>query len=95
MFKILVFLAPSHSDPGESLLITTLLGIPLGERDDKTPTGKAPELPGTVQPRRPLAGRAPGARRDQAPGTSGGYGGANQPHEWRQPATGNFVCIEY
>ena len=26
-----MFLAPSHSDPGESLLITTLLGVPLEE----------------------------------------------------------------
>ena len=33
-----MFLAPSRSDPGESLLITTLLGIPLGEPDGKTPT---------------------------------------------------------
>ena len=33
-----MFLAPSHSDLGESLLITTLLGIPLGEPDGKTPT---------------------------------------------------------
>ena len=31
-----MFLAPSHSDPGESLLITTLLGIPLGEPNSKT-----------------------------------------------------------
>jgi hypothetical protein len=36
-----VFLAPSHSDLGESLLITTLLGIPLGEPDGKTPTAGA------------------------------------------------------
>jgi len=33
-----VFLAPSHSDLSESLLITTLLGIPLREPDGKTPT---------------------------------------------------------
>ena len=33
-----MFLAPSHSDLGESLLITTLLGIPLGEPEGKTPT---------------------------------------------------------
>jgi len=33
-----VFLAPSRSDLGESLLITTLLGIPLGEPNGKTPT---------------------------------------------------------
>ena len=33
-----MFLAPSRSDPGESLLITTLLGIPLREPDGKTPT---------------------------------------------------------
>jgi len=33
-----VFLAPSRSDLGESLLITTLLGIPLGKPDSKTPT---------------------------------------------------------
>ena len=33
-----MFLAPSCSDLGESLLITTLLGIPLGEPDGKTPT---------------------------------------------------------
>ena len=32
-----MFLAPSHSDLGESLLITTLLGIPLGEPDGKIP----------------------------------------------------------
>jgi len=32
-----VFLAPSRYDLGESLLITTLLGIPLGEPDGKTP----------------------------------------------------------
>jgi len=32
-----VFLAPSRSDLGESLLITTLLGIPFGESDGKTP----------------------------------------------------------
>ena len=34
-----MFLAPSRSDLGESLLITTLLGIPLEEPDGKTPTG--------------------------------------------------------
>ena len=34
-----MFLAPSCSDLGESLLKTTLLGIPLGEPDGKTPTG--------------------------------------------------------
>ena len=33
-----MFLAPSRSDLGESLLITTLLGIPLGEPDGKIPT---------------------------------------------------------
>ena len=33
-----MFLAPSHFDFGESLLITTLLGTPLGEPDGKTPT---------------------------------------------------------
>ena len=33
-----MFLAPSCFDLGESLLITTLLGIPLGEADGKTPT---------------------------------------------------------
>ena len=33
-----MFLAPSRSDLGESQLITTLLGIPLGEPDGKTPT---------------------------------------------------------
>ena len=33
-----MFLAPLRSDLGESLLIITLLGIPLGEPDDKTPT---------------------------------------------------------
>ena len=33
-----MFLAPSRYDLGESLLITTLLGIPLGEPDGKTPT---------------------------------------------------------
>src|SRR6185436_9006477 len=36
-----MFLAPSRSDLGESLLITTLLGIPLGEPDGKTPTAGA------------------------------------------------------
>ena len=36
-----MLLAPSHSDHGESLLITTLLGIPLVEPDDKTPTAGA------------------------------------------------------
>ena len=35
----LVFLAPSRSGLGESLLITTILGVPLGESDGKTPTG--------------------------------------------------------
>ena len=34
-------LAPSRSDLGESLLITTLLGIPLEEPDGKTPTAGA------------------------------------------------------
>ena len=33
-----MFLAPSRYNLGESLLITTLLGIPLGEPDGKTPT---------------------------------------------------------
>ena len=33
-----MFLSPSRFDLGESLLITTLLGIPLGEPDGKTPT---------------------------------------------------------
>ena len=33
-----MFLALSHSNLGESLHITTLLGIPLGEPDGKTPT---------------------------------------------------------
>ena len=33
-----MLLAPSLSDLGESLLITTLLGIPPGETDGKTPT---------------------------------------------------------
>ena len=33
-----MFLAPSRSDLVESLLITTLLGISLGEPDSKTPT---------------------------------------------------------
>ena len=32
-----MFLASSRSDLSESLLITTLLGIPLGEPDGKTP----------------------------------------------------------
>ena len=36
-----MFLAPSRSDLGESLLKTTLLGIPLGELDGKTPTAGA------------------------------------------------------
>ena len=36
-----MFLAPSRSDLGESLLITTLLGIPLGEPDGKTPIAGA------------------------------------------------------
>ena len=36
-----MFLAPSHSDLGDSLLITTLLGIPLGEPGGKTPTAGA------------------------------------------------------
>ena len=36
-----MFLAQSRSDPGESLLITTLLGIPLGEPDGKTPIAGA------------------------------------------------------
>ena len=36
-----MFLVPSLSDLGESLLITTLLGIPLGEPDCKTPTDGA------------------------------------------------------
>ena len=39
--QILVFLATSRSDPGESLLITTLLGIPLREPDGKTLTAGA------------------------------------------------------
>ena len=39
-----MFLAPSCSDLGESLLITTLLGIPLGEPDGKTPTATAPPM---------------------------------------------------
>ena len=33
-----MFLAPSRSDLGESLLKTTLLEIPLGNPDGKTPT---------------------------------------------------------
>ena len=37
-----MFFAPSCFDLGESLLITTLLGIPLGEPDGKTPTGGPP-----------------------------------------------------
>ena len=36
-----MFLASSHSDLGKSLLITTLLGIPFGEPDGKTPTAGA------------------------------------------------------
>ena len=32
-----MFLAPSRSNLGESLLITTFLRIPLGEPDGKTP----------------------------------------------------------
>ena len=36
-----MFLAPSCSDLGESLLITTLLGISLRELDDKKPTAGA------------------------------------------------------
>ena len=36
-----MFLAPSRSDVGESLRITTLLGITLGEPDGKTPTAGA------------------------------------------------------
>ena len=36
-----MFLAPSRSNLGESLLITTLLGIPLGEPDGKTMTAGA------------------------------------------------------
>ena len=36
-----MFLAPLRSDLGESLLITTLLGIPLEELDGKTPTAGA------------------------------------------------------
>ena len=37
-----MFLAPSHSDPGESLLTTTLLGVYLGEPAGKTPTHMSP-----------------------------------------------------
>ena len=40
-----MFLAPSRSDLGESLLITTLLGIPLGD-----PTVKHQQLAPTVGP---------------------------------------------
>ena len=36
-----MFLAPLRSDLGESLLITTLLGIPLGEPNRKIPTAGA------------------------------------------------------
>ena len=36
-----MFLAASRSDLGESILITTLLGIPLGEPDGQTPTAGA------------------------------------------------------
>ena len=41
-----LYFAPSRSDLGESLLITTLLGIPLGEPDGKTPT--PPPSPDTL-----------------------------------------------